>query len=240
MAADAPDGQVPATAAHGQQALDRLDQAIDAQRPQALKNIARARRRNPEATPAQVIRNLERKFVKDLAGRGAVAGAVAAAPGLSTGSVSAGEALATLRLNTLFVLSVAEVHGVPDDEGEYLRMIVGGIALDGIGSAAIPAIAARTGPHWGRQAVAKVSVATLHQINGVVGRNFVTKYGTKEGIVVLGQVAPLGFGAVIGGGANAALAALHVRAARRVFGPPPTSWPSSQGPAGLGGVSAPV
>lgn len=226
MAAGGLDGPVPAAAPRGQQVLDRLNQAIDAQRPLARKSIARARRRKPEAAPAQVIRDLEWKYIRAFAGRGAVTGAAAATPGLGTGSVSAGEALSSLQLRTLLALSIAEVHGVPDDEDERLRMIVRGIVLDGIGSATIPRIAARTGRHWGRQAVAKVSVATVHQVNGVMGPNFVTKYGTKEGIVVLSQVAPLGFGAVIGGGANAALAALHVWAARRAFGPPPTSWPS--------------
>jgi hypothetical protein len=58
-----------------------------------------------------------------------------------------------------------------------------------------------------------------------VGENFFTKYGTKEGIVVLGHVVPFGFGAAIGGGANAALATLHVWLTRRAFGPPPPSWP---------------
>ncbi|BCL17345.1 hypothetical protein GCM10017556_50840 [Micromonospora sagamiensis] len=58
----------------------------------------------------------------------------------------------------------------------------------------------------------------------VLGRNFITKYGTKQGIIVLGRVAPFGIGAVIGGGANAALATLTVKAGRRAFGPPPTSW----------------
>ncbi|WP_432099969.1 hypothetical protein [Streptomyces sp. WAC 04229] len=42
--------------------------------------------------------------------------------------------------------------------------------------------------------------------------------------IVLGRVAPFGIGAVIGGGANATLATLAVRAGRRVFGPPPESW----------------
>ncbi|WP_308354488.1 hypothetical protein [Streptomyces sp. NK08203] len=67
--------------------------------------------------------------------------------------------------------------------------------------------------------------ATLRQINKVLGRNFVTKYGTRQGIVVLGRVAPFGIGAVIGGGANAALASLAVRAGRRAFGPAPEQWP---------------
>ncbi|MEU9531665.1 hypothetical protein AB0D00_04975 [Streptomyces sp. NPDC048213] len=85
-------------------------------------------------------------------------------------------------------------------------------------------MAERTGQHWARQIVASVPAQTLRQINKALGRNFITKYGTKQGIIVLGRVVPFGIGAVIGGGANAAVATLSVRAARRAFGPPPTSW----------------
>jgi hypothetical protein len=73
-----------------------------------------------------------------------------------------------------------------------------------------------------------VPTATLRQINSVLGNNFITKYGTKQGIIVLGRVAPFGIGAVIGGGANATVAALAVRAARRAFGPAPQSWPETE------------
>lgn len=99
-----------------------------------------------------------------------------------------------------------------------------GIMLGGSGSATITKVAERTGQHWGRQIVAKVPVETLRQINKILGKNFVTKYGTKQGIIVLGRVAPFGIGAVIGGGANAAMATLTVRAGRRAFGPPPATW----------------
>ncbi|MDQ3405962.1 MAG: hypothetical protein M3548_21645 [Actinomycetota bacterium] len=44
---------------------------------------------------------------------------------------------------------------------------------------------------------------------------------------MLGRVAPFGIGAVIGGGANATVAALAVRAARRAFGPAPQAWPEA-------------
>jgi hypothetical protein len=71
-----------------------------------------------------------------------------------------------------------------------------------------------------------VPVETLRQINKILRRNFVTKYGTKQGIIVLGRVAPFGIGAVIGGGANAAVAALTVKAGRRAFGTAPAEWPS--------------
>jgi hypothetical protein len=210
----------------GQRVLDLLDKAIDVQTPLVRKNIARARQRNPEATPAQIIRSLERMYISALTGTGAAVGGTAAAPGVGTGvalALSAGETLSSLELSALFALSIAEVHEVPIDELERRRTIVMGIMLGGTGSATIAKVAERTGQHWGRQVVAKVPIETLRQINKILGRNFITKYGTKQGIIVLGRVAPLGIGAVIGGGANAALAALAVRAGRRAFGPPPTS-----------------
>lgn len=104
-----------------------------------------------------------------------------------------------------------------------------GILLGQSGSSTIVGKAAeRTGQHWARQLVSKVPSTALKQINGVLGKNFVTKYGTKQGIIVLGRVAPFGIGAVIGGGANATVAALAVRAARRAFGPAPESWPRTE------------
>ncbi|MCD9593975.1 hypothetical protein [Streptomyces sp. 8ZJF_21] len=228
MATDAHDGPVPAADIRGQRVLDLLDKAIDIQSPLVRKNIARARQRNPKATPAHVIRNLERMYVSALTGAGAAIGGTAAAPGVGTGvalALSAGEALSSLELTTLFALSVAEVHGVAIDEIERRRTIVMGIMLGGTGSTTIAKVAERTGQHWGRQVVARVPVETLRQINRILGTNFVTKYGTKQGIIVLGRVAPFGIGAVIGGGANAAMATLAVRAGRHAFGPPPTSWP---------------
>ncbi|KND43814.1 hypothetical protein [Streptomyces stelliscabiei] len=227
MTTAAPEGPDPAAAVRGQRALALLDKAIDSQSLLVRKNIARARQRNPEATPAQVIRNLERMYVSALTGTGAAVGGTAAAPGVGTGvalALSAGEALSSLELSALFALSLAEAHGVPIDEVERRRTIVMGIMLGGSGTATITKVAERTGQHWGRQVVAKVPVETLRQINKILGKNFVTKYGTKQGIIVLGRVAPFGIGAVIGGGANAAMATLAVRAGRRAFGSAPTSW----------------
>ncbi|WP_327640685.1 hypothetical protein OHB24_20535 [Kribbella sp. NBC_00482] len=228
MATDAHDS--PGVGAAGQRILDVLDKAIVVQSSLVQKSVARARQQNPDATPEQVIRSLERMYVSALTGTGAAVGGVAAAPGVGTGvalALSAGEGLSSLELSALFALSIAEVHGVPIDELERRRTIVMGIMLGGSGSATIGKVAERTGQHWGRQVVAKVPVETLRQINKVLGKHFVTKYGTKQGIIVLGRVAPFGIGAVIGGGANAALAALAVRAGRRAFGPAPESWVGS-------------
>ncbi|SES42743.1 hypothetical protein [Lentzea albida] len=213
----------------GQAILDLVDKAIGLQTSMVRKNIARARQRNPEATPAEVIGTLEKMYVSALTSTGAAVGGAAAAPGFGTGialALSAGEALSSLELSTLYVLSVAEVHGVPLEEIERRRTLVLGILLGEGSSKTIGKVAERTGQHWARQLVNSVPVTTLKQINKVLGRNFVTKYGTRQGIIVLGRAVPFGIGALIGGGANATMATLAVRAARRAFGPAPESWPT--------------
>ena len=50
------------------------------------ENIARARRHNSDATPAEVIRNLERWYLSTVAVKGAAVGALSAAPGDGTGA----------------------------------------------------------------------------------------------------------------------------------------------------------
>lgn len=48
--------------------------------------------------------------------------------------------------------------------------------------------------------------------------NFVTKYRTKRGAIVLGRMAPYGIGAGIGAAANAAFARAMIRATDQAFG----------------------
>lgn len=204
-----------------------LDKALLAQGAAVAKNLARARQRNPDATPAEVVRALERIYRSAQTGSGIAVGAAAAAPGVGTGAglaLAGGEVLSGLELTTLFVLSLAEVHGIQVDELERRRTLVMGILVGGGGGETIAKVSERTGQHWAKQIVAKVPTSTLKQINKVLGHNFVTKYGTRQGILVLGKVVPFGVGAVIGGGANLLFAETAVRATRRAFGPPPTVW----------------
>ncbi|MEV6873967.1 hypothetical protein [Amycolatopsis sp. NPDC051128] len=242
MVSDALEGPVPDSSGRGQPILGLLDKAIGAQAPLVGKNIARARHRNPNATPAEVVHTLERMYVSALASTGAAVGATAAAPAVGTGialALSAGEFFSSLELSTLFVLSLAEVHGVQLDEIERRRTLVMGILLGESGSTTIGKVAERTGKHWARHLVDKVPAATLLKINKVLGKNFVTKYGTKQGIIVLGRVVPFGIGAAIGGGANATMAALAVRAARRAFGPAPQVWPGASPDPALSTLDSP-
>lgn len=204
-----------------------LDKALGIQTPIVEKHIARARQRNPDATPADVIRTLERMYQSALTGTGAAVGATAAVPGTGTAialTLSGGEILSQLEMTTLFALSLAHVHGVRVDELERRRTLVIGLLLGGGTSETIHKVAGRTGRHWAKHIVDGVPATTLKQINKVLGPNFITKYGTKQGIIVLGRVVPFGIGAVIGGGANYISARTMIGTSRSAFGPAPKTW----------------
>jgi hypothetical protein len=98
------------------------------------------------------------------------------------------------------------------------------ILLGNSGEGTITKIAGRTGAHWAGKIVKIIPMETVLAINKVLGRNFVTKYGTKQGIVVLGEIMPFGVGALIGGAANGVFGQLVISASNRAFGSPPDTW----------------
>ena len=61
-----------------------LDHALAIQRPAVTTYVDRVRRNNPAATPADVIRMLERRYLSAAASVGAAAGGAAALPGVGT------------------------------------------------------------------------------------------------------------------------------------------------------------
>lgn len=206
-----------------------LDKAVQVSRPVLLKHIEQTRRSRPNATPQEIIDALGRRFTATVAGTGAATGATAAAPGVGNGvslALAAGDAFGFTGIAALYVFSLAEVHGIPVQDLERRRTLLLGVMLGDAGASTVQQMATRTGPHWGRIVVSKVPVTTLRQINRVLGKNFVTKYGTKQGILVLGKQVPFGIGAAIGGAGNALFAQLTIRSALRAFGPAPETWPA--------------
>jgi hypothetical protein len=93
-----------------------------------------------------------------------------------------------------------------------------------IGNSAITALskgADKSVPYWGREIVKKIPMSTVHKVNKVLGPRFVTKYGTKQGVLVLSKQVPLGLGIGVGAGANYLVGRTDVGTARKVFGPAP-------------------
>ncbi len=205
-----------------------LDRAVTLSRPVVLRHLAQTRRSRPDAAPAAVVSALGKRFTAAVATTGAMSGAAAAAPAVAlpaslTLALMDGGAFTVAA--GLYVFSLAEIHGVPVHDLERRRTLLLGILLGDTGSRTINEMAARTGQRWAGHLVSAVPTSTLKQINKVLGRNFVTRYGTRQGILVLGKQVPFGVGGAIGGAGNAVLSRLTIKASSRAFGPAPTQWP---------------
>ncbi|MEV5126068.1 hypothetical protein AB0K49_25240 [Streptomyces decoyicus] len=81
----------------------------------------------------------------------------------------------------------------------------------------------RAGPSWARRIVGAIPMNAINRANRVLGPRFVTKYGSKQGVLVLSEQVLLGSGAALGAGGNHVFGRLTIKSTRTVFGPPPSS-----------------
>lgn len=165
------------------------------------------------------VRALERTYLSTTMAMGAAVGGVAAAPAVGLPAALAAAVAETgtfLYVSTMFTLSVAQAHGVELDDHRR-RALVLSVLLGDAGVEAAAKAAGRAGPYWGGKVVAKVPLAAIRRVNAVLGRNFVTKYGTKQGVLVLGKTIPFGIGMAIGAAGNGVSAGLIIKTTRRLF-----------------------
>lgn len=212
----------------GARLRDILDGALSVQRPAVVAHVERLKRRHSDAPPQRLVAELEKQYLAAVGTLGAAAGGAAAVPGIgSTAALafSVAEIGSFVDATVLFTLAVAEVHDVEVRDLDRRRALVLAVLLGNSGSAIVERAAGRTGSHWGRLLVQGMPMDKILMVNRLLGRNFVTKYGTKQGVLVLGRVLPMGIGAAIGASGNAALGYASVRAARRAFGTPTAAVP---------------
>jgi hypothetical protein len=152
------------------------------------------RRAHPDAAPSQIVKALEKQFLAAVATLGGGAGAAAAAPGVGTGAavlINLAEVGSFLEAGVLFSLAVADVHGIHVHDIERRRTLVMAILMGSNAASTVEQIAGRTGKYWARGLVGAIPMSAINRINSVLGPRFVTKYGTKQGILVLGRELPL-------------------------------------------------
>jgi hypothetical protein len=214
---------------HAKKALEAaVEKGVEVQQPAVEKYIARAKQRNPSAAPAEVIASLEKQYLSAVVALGGASGASAAAPAIGTGAgllVNIAEVGAFFEASALFSLAVAEVHGVHIDDLERRRTLLMAVLMGSRGSRIVEKAAGRTGPYWASSLVNAVPMTSINSVNKVLGPRFVTRYGSRQGILVLARDIPYGIGAAIGVVGNAALGRMTISGARRAFGPPPQDWP---------------
>ena len=104
-----------------------IERGARVQGPAVRAYIERLRDGSPDATPAEIITKLEKQYLAAVMASGAAVGSAAAIPGIGTLaalSAVAGETVVFLEATALFVLAVAEVHGIPVEHRERRRALV--------------------------------------------------------------------------------------------------------------------
>lgn len=213
-----------------------IDRVLTVQRPVVLAHIRSIRRGRPDATPEQIIRTLERRFLAAVTTGGALVGASAAVPAIGTGTslaLSGVETAGFLEASALFAQSVTEVHGIVVDDPDRARALVMTMVLGTAGSDLVKQIAgqvAGTGPaknaFWGEMVTKSIPRAVMGPIADRIKKTFMKKFAVAQGTNVIGRLIPFGVGAVIGGGGNHLLGRQIVRAGREAFGPAPETFPA--------------
>jgi len=203
-----------------------FDRAVESQYPLAVENVGRLRRLHPEKSPEELASLLNKFYLAAVSATGAGAGAAAAVP---NGAVQVPAAFADLLMfleaSVLYTLSIAEIHGLSAEDVERRRLLVMAVLVgESASSAVLEPLTKRTAPYWGRQIVKAIPREAILKANKVLGHNFITKYGARQGILVLSTQIPFFIGAGIGAGGNALFGWFIVKAARKILGPPPPNW----------------
>ena len=204
-----------------------VERAISIQQEPVARYVARLRRSQPDASPAQIIALLEKRYLATVTGAGAAVGGAAAVPAVGTAAafaLSGAETVLFFEATALFALAVAEVHGIRITDVERRRTLLLAIVLGDNGAMLVEKMAGRTGQHWADLLPEAIPLSSITAINKTLGRWFLRRYGRKQGMLAIGRLAPLGIGAAIGAAGNHAFGRTVVTTSRRVFGPAPARF----------------
>lgn len=211
-----------------------IDRVLTVQRPAVLAHIRSIRHGRPDATPEQIIRTLERRYLAAVTTGGALVGASAAVPAIGTGAslaLSGVETAGFLEASALFAQSITEVHGIVVDDPDRARALVMTMVLGTAGSDLVKQIAGQvsggTGKtaFWGEMITKSLPRAVMGPVADRIKKTFLRKFAVAQGTNVVGRLIPFGVGAVIGGGGNHLLGRQIIRTSREGFGPAPATFP---------------
>ena len=206
-----------------QLASQALTKALTFQAPVARSNVERLHRVHPDDSPKELAARVTRYYLTFVASSGGAMGAAGTVPGGGIAS-AAFDVVAFTEASVLYTLTLAEIHGLHPEDFERRRLLVQTVL---IGNSAITVLdkgAGRTVPYWGAQIVKKIPMSAVYKANKVLGPRFITKYGTKQGVLVLSKQIPLGIGIGVGAGASYLIGRTIVTTARKVFGPAPAAF----------------
>lgn len=242
LPADAPwrGGLPPEGSSEHPVTIRAFDGLLRIQRPAVLAHLRSIRLRHPEATPAQLVRILERRYLAAVTTGGAAVGATAVVPGIGTGitlALSGVETAGFLESTALFAQSIAEIHGIRVSDPDRARALVMTLMLGTEGTQLLAQLAGQsTGrapgrpAFWGELITQTLPRAAVGPLLDRLKRAFISQFARRGGASLLGKALPFGVGAVIGAGGNHLLGRRVVTSSHSAFGPAPLFLPAELEP----------
>jgi hypothetical protein len=207
-----------------------LDRAVTIPSSTIHAHVDQVRRRNPEATPAEVVELLEREYLLVVQGTGGAVGAAAAFPAVGTGvalALTIGDVATFFGASAAFALAVADVHGIDVQDAERRRALLLATILGESGAKAVTDTGALTGLRGinvARALLTRMPTGTIKRVNARLTRQLFRKQLARQSGLAFGRMVPFGIGAVIGVTGARALGRTVVEGARTAFGPAPTTF----------------
>lgn len=228
---------MPPDEATASRTLNGFGRVLSVQRPAVLAHIRGIRRRNPNATPAEIAAILERRYVATVATGGAAVGATAVIPGVGTGitlALSGAETAGFLEASALFAQSLSELHGISAADPQRSSALVMTMMLGDSGSALVRQFvgqASGSGPsrsqYWGQQVMSSLPQMAVRPLVDRVRQAFVRRFAASGTASIMGRALPFGVGAAVGGFGNYTMARKVIHNSRRAFGPTPLQFPAA-------------
>lgn len=237
LPADAPwEGPLPPPGAAEHPFLVRaLDRVLAIQRPAVVAHLRSVRLRHPDATAAEIIRILERRYLATVTTGGAAVGATAVVPGIGTGVtlvLSGAETVAFLEATALYAQSLAEVHGIHMTDPDRARALVLTLMLGQEGVDLVSQLArqatgkgASRDKYWGELVTKSLPRAAMGPLVDRLKSAFVRQFAARGGASFFGKALPFGIGAAVGGAGNHVLGRRVLVNSRRAFGVAPAVYP---------------
>jgi hypothetical protein len=216
-----------------------LDRVIQVQRPAVVAHIRSVRLRHPDATPDQIVRILENRYLAAVTTGGAAVGATAVVPGFGTAvtlGLSGAETVGFLEATALYAQSLAEVHGIAIESPDRARALVLTLMMGDEGVNLVRQLASQASgsgsrsAYWGELVTKSLPRATVGPLLDRLKKSFIHRFAATGGASLLGKALPFGVGAAIGGAGNHILGRRVVVASRKAFGAPPAMLPAELEP----------
>lgn len=185
------------------------------------------RKKNPMASPEQVIKILASQYKNLMRATGGAVGVSAALPGIGTTTaivLSAADIGAFLFSASLYSLAVADVHGIEVTDVERRKALLLSSVLGDTGTKTVRDLTGKPSMLWGTALLTSLPKSTIKQVNSVLTSRFIKRQLIKYTGLTVGRIVPFGVGAVVGVVGGNGLAATVISQTEKAFGSAPATF----------------